>query len=329
MKLSNIHLLAIVLLSVFVGSWSILGIKEAYENLEKPRHVHEDYMCSVVPKKVPRDVQMKHYAEVNSIEAAKKQHFNDCKTAECRNKRAQLAATAANSPPKMTITPEELSCMEKLADTPRKKELYDNEVKMMKFLLGPESGASAAEKIDYVKRMRTSFSKHGCHPPKGGEVASKAGSNYAPTDPNYKCLRLNSLQHNSMNEERVGMNSLERRRRLPCNQIPSGTEDDYILKTKIVPPVCPKCPECPSLEFLYKQLQKKKKEEDKEEIEDDLDKNKIEGSSNAAMRREKRRRTSGEANPPANRNGKRPNETAFAAQSAQPIARLNSFAAFR
>ena len=132
-----------------------------------------------------------------------------------------------------------------------------------------------------------------------------------------------------MNEERVGMNSLERRRRLPCNQIPSGTEDDYILKTKIVPPVCPKCPECPSLEFLYKQLQKKKKEEDKEEIEDDFDKNKIEGSSNAAMRREKRRRTSGEANPPANRNGKRPNETAFAAQSAQPIARLNSFAAFR
>ena len=32
MKLSNIHLLVIVLLSVFVGGWGILGIKEAYES---------------------------------------------------------------------------------------------------------------------------------------------------------------------------------------------------------------------------------------------------------------------------------------------------------
>ena len=41
MKLSNIHLLVIVLLSVFVGGWGILGIKEAYENIEKPKHVLE------------------------------------------------------------------------------------------------------------------------------------------------------------------------------------------------------------------------------------------------------------------------------------------------
>ena len=95
MKLSNIHLLIIVLLSVFVGGWGILGIKETYENLEKPKHIHEDYMCSVVPKKLPKDVQMKHYASSNSIEAAKKQHFADCKTAECRAKRAQAAADAA------------------------------------------------------------------------------------------------------------------------------------------------------------------------------------------------------------------------------------------
>ena len=54
MKLSNIHLLVIVLLSVFVGGWGIFRIKEAYENIEKPKHVHEDYMCSVIPKNTKR-----------------------------------------------------------------------------------------------------------------------------------------------------------------------------------------------------------------------------------------------------------------------------------
>ena len=201
------------------------------------------------------------------------------------------------------------------------------------------------EKIDMVKAARAEFAKEGCHPPKGGSPTdTSTGAQYEAQDPNYRCLRLNSLQHNhAVNEERVGMNSLESRRRLPCNQIPNGRENDYILKTKIVPPVCPKCPECPSMEFLYKQLLKKKKEEDEEEVEDDLDKNKIKpGESRAAMRREKRKRTRNAVNNPAqnapgvmeaaNRKGKYnpnlPNETAYSAQSAYPIPRLNSFSAF-
>jgi len=344
MKLSNIHLLIIVLLSVFVGGWGILGIKEAYENIEKPKHLHEDYMCSVVPKKIPKDIQMKHYAASNSIEAAKKQHFADCKTAECRAKRAQAAATSANSPPKMMLTDEELAFMEKKANTPEKKRGHEMSISMYKALIG-NPDTPDAEKMQITKMAREEFAKAGCHPPKGGSPTDTSnGAQYEAQDPNYRCLRLHSLQHNhAVNEERVGATSLERRRRLPCSQIPKGQENDYILKTKIVPPVCPKCPDCPSMEFLYKQLLKKKKEEDDEEVEDDLDKNEIKpGESRAAMRREKRKRTRNAVKNPAqnapgvmeaaNRKGKynpnAPNETAFSAQSAYPIPRLNSFSAF-
>ena len=62
-----------------------------YENIEKPKHIPK-IICSVIPKKYQRRSN-EHYATSNSIEAAKKQHFADCKTAECRAKRAQAAAT--------------------------------------------------------------------------------------------------------------------------------------------------------------------------------------------------------------------------------------------
>ena len=67
------------------------------------------------------------------------------------------------------------------------------------------------------------------------------------------------------------------------------------------------------------------------EVEDDLDKNEIKpGESRAAMRREKRKRTRNAVKNPAQKkyNPNRPNETAFSAQSAYPIPRLNSFSAF-
>ena len=38
---------------------------------------------------------------------------------------------------------------------------------------------------------------------------------------------------------------------IPANEIPSGDEDLYILKSQVVPPVCPKCPDaavCPRKE---------------------------------------------------------------------------------
>jgi hypothetical protein len=231
-------------------------------------------------------------------------------------------------------------------------------------MLGPNSKLSDEEKIQFVKVSREELAKQGCHPPRGGNSEStinapsttQQASGVPKTDPNYRCLRLNSLQHNdNMNEERVGNHSLERRRRLPCSQIPEGTENDYILKTKIIPPVCPTCPQCPT---AYCPVCAKKKEKCKncgkanekckcDEVEDDLDNNEIDdgsskGSSRAARRREKRRRTNGNnVNPAqnapgvmeaANRNGRynpnRPNQSAFAAQSAHPIARLNSFSSF-
>ncbi|RZD40301.1 MAG: hypothetical protein CXT73_06705 [Methanobacteriota archaeon] len=359
MKLTNLHLLGIVLLSIIVGAIGILGIKETYENLEKPRHVHEDYMCSVVPKKIPKDVQMKHYASSNDIEEAKKQHNNECRTAKCRAERAQISAVAAGTPANpLKLTQEELACMEKKANTPQLKKEHVEGLNMITAIL--QSNSPIEEKKQLIKKIRQRFEKQGCHAPRGGNSESSINapsttgqaSDVPKTDPNYRCLRLNSLQHDHMNEERVGRNSLERRRRLPCSQIPEGTENNYILKTKIVPPVCPKCPDCPTSQCLVCDKKKqrckscgKSKEVCKcdDEIEDDLDKNEIDDGSEpsrASRRREKRRGTSSEypaQNAPgvmeaANRNGKynpnRPNQTAFAAQSSHPIARLNSFSAF-
>ena len=41
---------------------------------------------------------------------------------------------------------------------------------------------------------------------------------------------------------------------IPSNQIPLGSEDLYILKSQVVPPVCPACPACP-IKILDKKVQ--------------------------------------------------------------------------
>ena len=41
---------------------------------------------------------------------------------------------------------------------------------------------------------------------------------------------------------------------IPADEIPEGDEDLYILKSKIVPPVCPKCPDtraCPRQNLVH------------------------------------------------------------------------------
>lgn len=179
---------------------------------------------------------------------------------------------------------------------------------------------------------------------------------------NYSCLNIDTQNYNPINSERCGSSSLEGHRnrfthQLTRNMIPRGRQEDYILKTKIVPPVCPKCPDCPALEDAIKLLQQKNEDKEKEGVEDELKDNEIEDSPNAlAIANEKRKRTpegqrsqdpaqnapgikeaaerhepkkKATKNKPSGRKGAGyPNEGAFAGSSSFPLPFLNSFASF-
>ena len=179
---------------------------------------------------------------------------------------------------------------------------------------------------------------------------------------NYGCLNIDTQNYNPINSERCGSSSLEGHRnrfthQLTRNMIPRGRQEDYILKTKIVPPVCPKCPDCPALEDAIKLLQQKNEDKEKEGVEDELKDNEIEDSPNAlAIANEKRKRTpegqrsqdpaqnapgikeaaerhepkkKATKNKPSGRKGAGyPNEGAFAGSSSFPLPFLNSFASF-
>ena len=186
---------------------------------------------------------------------------------------------------------------------------------------------------------------------------------------NYGCLNIDTQNYNPINNERCGSRTLEGHSNRYTHQmtramIPRGRREDYILKTKIVPPVCPKCPDCPALDEAIKLLQEKNKEKDEEGVEDELKENELEDSPSALARaNEKRKRTpegqrnqdpaqhpapsikeaaerhepkkakaqqaSGAQKRPAGRKGAGyPNEGAFSGSSSFPIPYLNSFSAF-
>lgn len=365
-KLNKFHLLGIVILSLVLGGLGLLGVKETYENLQNPRHVHKDYLCSVVPKKIPRDVQLRHYAATNDIsETRKRQRFG-------RNKsNVELAATTSDMDEPDFLTKTELDCGGKLARITggESYNAYQKNIKLYESIMTDRT-VKKSDKLKYVQMMRKELQEKGCYPPIGGESESSINSTKTGagasgvSEPDYQCLRISDkVTHahsvnDPINEERVGFTSPENhyrrgyhkhmkdkvvreeaklnthiRRDLHRGQhfhkrdIPKGQEDLYILKSQIVPPVCPKCPEMPSLTNICSKCGKNKKES---EVEDDLEKNEIKPKpSRAARRREIRRRTN--SNSPgiaeaANRN--KPNQTAFAPQAGVPIPRLNSFSAF-
>ena len=185
---------------------------------------------------------------------------------------------------------------------------------------------------------------------------------------NYGCLNIDTQNYNPINNERCGARTLEGHRNRYTHQmtrgmIPRGRREDYILKTKIVPPVCPKCPDCPQTKCPV--CEEKKANKDDDEVEEELKDNELEDSPSALARaNEKRRRTpdgqrnqdpaqypspgikeaaerhepkkkakgqqrSGAQKRPAGRKGAGyPNEGAFAGSSSFPIPYLNSFSSF-
>jgi len=360
-KLTKLHLVGIVILSLLLGSLGILGAKEAYENLNDSKKKNDDYLCSAVAKKVSRDTELKHYASTNDMEATRKRLQNPDKKSD-----VELAASTANSAYPDFITPEELDCMGKIARN-LGGEYYNQFQKsiLMYEAIMADPTVEKKEKLKFVDLIRKDMQEKGCFPPKGkmtSGVNASSSSNGPTHNPDYQCLKKNNKATHShslsdpINEERVGFSSpenqhrrghhqhsgekIKRRRNLHRGQhthrrdIPDGQEDLYILKSQMVPPVCPKCPDMPSLTNICSKCGKGKKEE----VEDELINNNIEkekkSSSRAARRREKRKRTyqdSPAQNAPgvreaANRN--EPNQSAFAPQANVPIPRLNSFSSF-
>lgn len=353
-KLTKLHLFGIVILSLLLGSLGILGVKEAYENLNNPKKKNDDYLCSAVAKKVPRDTELNHYASTNDMEATRKRLQNPDKRSA-----VESAASTANSAYPDFITPEELDCMGKIARNLGGEyyNQYQKSILMYEAIMADPT-IEKVDKLKFVDLIRKQMQEKGCFPPKGKMTSGvNALSRGGTHNPDYQCLKMsNKVTHSHslsdpINEERVGFRSPEtqyrrgfhkhvgekirRGRRLHRGQhihrrdIPDGEEDLYMLKSQMVPPVCPKCPDIPS------NICSKCKDD---EVEDPLKNNEIKkekkSSSRAARRREKRRRTYQDnpaQNAPgvmeaANRNA--PNQTAFSPQSNVPIPRLNSFSSF-
>lgn len=139
-----------------------------------------------------------------------------------------------------------------------------------------------------------------------------------------------------INNERVNGGSLESQQRLPFSV---EDNDLYILKTKIVPPVCPKCPDIPC--GVCSKNNKNQERANEESISNEVNRNR----SKNAMNHQKETRASSDSRSPgimeaANRNdpynpqNNRDNYSGLSNNKGNlykgnaPIARLASFAQF-
>ena len=408
------HLFAIVILGLLIGSMGLvgsLGIHEQYQNINKPSK-NPDFVCREIPKKQPRDIELGHYARTNDMTACPKDdhvhagllpdrtkkilsHAQDDSnnvggTTNMTQDQQLLAATLYSDQKKMDpITDDELKDyiasgmvdVQEMLRQGNKKESFGNkspsesEVQQAISLMRKQlSSATDNEKIQMRKEARFMIKlkelSEDQEPAKADELQpwNKNKSQCSSFKPKYGCLNIKTDDYNPVNSERCGSNSLEGHRnrythQTTRNMIPQGRQEDYILKTKIVPPVCPKCPDCPALEDAIKLLQKKQEKTDDDGVEEELKNNELEDSPNdLAIKREKQRRTpegqksqdpaqnapgikeaaerhepkkkkakKGDTRPIPSSGGKGagyPNEGAFAGNSSFPIPFLNSFAAF-
>ena len=217
-KLTKLHLFGIVILSLVLGGLGLLGVKEAYENLQNPRHVHKDYMCSVVPKKIPRDTELRHYAATNDMEATRKRQEG-----ETKKKPVEQAASAVEGNVPEFLTKQELECMGKVARNVGGEEYnkYQKDVKIYEETMADKT-IEKKEKLRLVKLFRSMFEEKGCYAPRGKSSESSINSsetagNSSPThsENDYQCLRVsNKVTHSHstndpLNEERVGFTSPE------------------------------------------------------------------------------------------------------------------------
>ena len=108
----------------------------------------------------------------------------------------------------------------------------------------------------------------GCMPPASAlETAEVLKQASCVDEDQWNCVQVS--KNGDINEERVDEKGIEGK----LKNVPKGDEHLYMLKTKIVPPVCPKCPECPTSKCPICERKKSAKVDD--EVEDDMEKNKI------------------------------------------------------
>ena len=138
----------------------------------------------------------------------------------------------------------------------------------------------------------------------------------------------NKQQKPKINSERVAQNSIEEQIRKLKKPTP---EDLYILKSKIVPPVCPKCPEYSNPCSLCNKKPGQKRAEE-ESVGADLAKGKGPVNSPAALAANKQKEKRGTPGTGGIGGGQVNGGTAPGGSGSQnhqaPIPRLNSFADF-
>lgn len=410
------HLFAIVILGLLIGSMGLLsslGIHEQYENINKPSK-NPDFVCREIPKKQPRDIELGHYARTNDMTACPKDNHvhagllpdktkkilshaqddsnNVAGTTNMTQDQQLLAATLYSDKKKMDpLTDDELrdyiatgmvdvkqmisqgGNTESFTNSTPSESDVQRSIAIMRQKLS--STTDNNEKIKARKELRFMLKlkelSEAQEPAKPDELQSwnKNKSKCSSFKPKYGCLNIDTDNYNPINNERCGARSLEGHKnrfthQTTRNMIPQGRQEDYILKTKIVPPVCPKCPDCPALEDAIKLLQKKQVKTDDDGVEEELKNNELEDSPNdLAIEREKQRRTpegqksqdpaqnapgvkeAAERHEPKNKKTNKkndtkpipssggkgagyPNEGAFAGNSTFPLPFLNSFSAF-
>ena len=330
-KLTKLHLFGIVILSLVLGGLGLLGVKEAYENLKDPRHVHKDYMCSVVPKKIPRDTQLKHYASTNDMEAARQRQSGASKKSG-----VESAASSAGGKEAEFLTKQEMDCAGKIARNMGGEAFnaYQKNIKMYEQIMADKK-IEKKDKLMYVEMMRKELREKGCHPPRGAASSESSSEARAADSPDYQCLRISdkvthshSMNDDPISEERVGYSSPEmhyrrghssggyhkhageeiKRGQNPRDRMPTHRRNlhrgQHIHKRDIPQDqqdlyilksqiVPPVCPKCPDIpRNICNKCGKKQSEVENELVDNELEEEKEKkGASRAARRREQRRRT--------------------------------------
>ena len=278
MKLNKLHLFGIVLLVLLVGALlygtgvipSSLGNKEGVQSLNEGG---SEFLCKAVPKKPPqaRDVELGYYAQSNNM-ATPSQNNVHAGLLPAENKEGFFSgysrlfggnivegtggagsgvtdpsgndasgnATASTSGPSNNGTQSNTGGASNAASA--EEAAAATELAACHATWKAESIKNYNEASDDVKKaMEASDNWPGCKPPTASQSDATTTIQATDTDsPQYKCVQVGQ-EFGGVNEERYDEKGVEGKMR----GVPKGDEHLYMLKTKIVPPVCPKCPECP------------------------------------------------------------------------------------
>ena len=287
MKLNKFHLLGLVLLVIITGSLLSgfvfsLGNKEGVQSLNQG---NQEFLCKALPKKPPsaRDVEVGYYANSNNMKPQEKVHpgllpadnkegffgsmsrFFSPSIIEGNDASGNTATDASGNADASGNTASHTQGASNSQASGAASEAAKMAECQGKWTEAQIKNYNSSDSDGFKKSMETQM---GCPPPSPSTDPNTTTTDGAsPTDgPQWKCVQVG--QDNKINEERVDEKGVEGKMR----GVPPGNEHLYMLKTKIVPPVCPKCPECPCAKCPVCESDNSKKDD---KVEDDMDKNKI------------------------------------------------------